>query len=367
VPELIEASGFFSADYAGARRRFRDGARSAGAGLEQLQLDCRDDAGAPLTIDIAWLGASCPSRVLIHSCGLHGVEGFAGSAIQLALLRQRPRLTGDTALALVHALNPYGMHHLRRTNEHNVDLNRNFRLPGEVLSGASDAYRNIETFLNPRSAPVFDFFVLRAAGYVLRYGRRTLTQAIAEGQYAYPQGLFYGGDRLEQGPALVLAWLREHLTGMTRVIAIDVHTGLGPHGEDTLYMRGSGAARSALEASIEDQPGTRIIDRTSHADGGYAIRGGYTRTLTALGGTGEACALLQEFGTCPPLRVLHALREENRLHHHGNPHPAHPAKRRLLEVFCPRSPRWRETVVARGVALAEAAIAALRVNQGSSD
>ena len=44
----------------------------------------------------------------------HGVEGFAGSAIQLRILDDPPQLLDEETLVLVHVLNPYGMAWLRR-------------------------------------------------------------------------------------------------------------------------------------------------------------------------------------------------------------------------------------------------------------
>ena len=41
-----------------------------------------------LTIDVAWLGADNPSRVLLRISGIHGVEAYAGSVTQLAVLGQ---------------------------------------------------------------------------------------------------------------------------------------------------------------------------------------------------------------------------------------------------------------------------------------
>ena len=78
----------FSPDYATARDRFRAAASAAGARLHSLPLEATGPDGLELTIDIAHLGAEQPDTVVLHSCGLHGVEGFAGSAIQLQLLRQ---------------------------------------------------------------------------------------------------------------------------------------------------------------------------------------------------------------------------------------------------------------------------------------
>ena len=56
----------------------------------------------------------------------------------------------------------------------------------------------------------------------------------------------------------------------------------------------------------------------------------------------------QEFGTFHALRVLAALRAENRWHHYGAGTLDHPCKRRLLEAFCPGDERWRAAVLQQG-------------------
>ena len=84
---------FFSPDYFTARDRFREAAKNADVRLEVIPLDAKGPGDKDLGIDIAWFGSENPRRVVLHSSGLHGVEGFAGSAIQLqfiANLRQLP-------------------------------------------------------------------------------------------------------------------------------------------------------------------------------------------------------------------------------------------------------------------------------------
>ncbi len=217
---------FFSTDYFTARNRFRELVGTVSGRLETISIDAKGSKGEDLSIDIAWFGVATPRRVLLHSSGLHGVEGFAGSAIQLQLMNTLPTLSKDSALIIVHVLNPYGMAWLRRFNENNVDLNRNF-LADESYNDVPPTYAQLDPFLNPQSPPATDLFTLKAGWLILRHGMPALKQAVVGGQYEYPKGLFFGGKRLEQGPEKYKTFLTLHLASAERIIAIDVHTGLG--------------------------------------------------------------------------------------------------------------------------------------------
>jgi hypothetical protein len=349
------AADYFSADYAQARRRFRAAAQSAGALVHTLPIAAVGPAGEELAMDLAWLGSPQPRRVLLHTSGLHGVEAFAGSAAQLSLLQQLPAVPHDGALILAHVLNPYGMAWSRRSNENNVDLNRNFLHDGESWSGASPLYGRIDHFLNPRSPPAFDCFRLRAAWYALRHGFRPLQQAVAQGQYTFPRGLFFGGHRLEQGPRIFLDWLQNHLAGVDYLFALDLHTGLGRWGRETLILE-PGACSTAPE-KLRAALARPLLDAAQDHAVSYRIRGGMGAILGRVLPATRVDFLLQELGTYAPLRVFHALREENRWHYHGDGNLQHPAKLRLREALCPASPEWRRRSVALGTGLARAAAA----------
>jgi len=189
---------YFSPDYSTARSRFRQMVEAAGGRLDVLPLEARGPAGESLGIDIGWFGAQNPRRVLLHSSGLHGVEGFAGSAIQLQFLDSLPPVPAETAFVIVHVLNPYGMVWMRRVNENNVDLNRNC-MGNNPYTGAPPAYVDLNSFLNPEGPPTNDLFALKAIWLIIRYGMPALKQAVAGGQYEYPKGLFFGGKGLQEG------------------------------------------------------------------------------------------------------------------------------------------------------------------------
>jgi hypothetical protein len=241
---------------------------------------------------------------------------------------------------------------LRRTNENNVDLNRNFLVNGERWEGSPELYRVLDPLLNPKSPPAHDGFRVRAPAIAVSHGFHRVKQAIAEGQYDYDQGLFFGGRELQPGPRLFSEWLQQHVAQVDYIFGVDLHTGLGRRGTDTLLSAPAdlasspGALGEALGRSLTDP------ERPSVA---YTVRGGYGAALRHLLPRARIDFLLQEIGTYPPLAILHALREENRWHFFGDGSIVHPAKLRLREVLCPAAVDWRRRAVTRGVTLARAA------------
>jgi hypothetical protein len=359
---------FFSEDYFLARDRFRNFAKTAGGQLHSIPLNAAGPNNEELTIDISWFGAPKPRRILLHSSGLHGVEGFAGSAIQLQMLQAAPALPQDAALVVVHTLNPYGMSHLRRVNENNVDLNRNFltiedKGTADRLEEVFTVYRQFDRFLNPANPPTRDFFTVKAAVLILRYGMPRLRQAVVGGQYWFPKGLFYGGQlshghadfvesERQQGAREYQTFLTTRLDGVERVIAIDVHTGLGKYGVDALL------AETQLDR-LGTIFGERVIAANLHT-GGYAAWGTLGGMVQRVAPAADVLFVTQEFGTYPAVRVVHALREENRWHHYGAGALNHPTKRMLKRTFCPDDPSWREAVLKRGQELISQAVSQLQ-------
>lgn len=345
---MSTAEHYFSPDYITARRRFGEAVAARDGRLDSLELAAKGPAREDLAVDIGWFGASNPRRVLVHSSGLHGVEAFAGSAIQLQWMEQRiPSLPGDSAIALVHVLNPYGMAWLRRFNENNVDLNRNFLAPHEEFAGAPEGYQKLDGFLNPKTPPSWDAFYLRAAYLVARHGMPTLKRAVAVGQYDYPIGLFFGGARLEQGPAMLREYMADHLAGVERIVAIDVHAGLGRFGDDRLLVDAASERTADLSKTMRTVFGERVQPLLTLGVA-YPVRGAQHNMYYRLFPDALVYFASQEFGAFNPLRVVEALRAENRWHHYCNGTIDHPAKAALREVFNPDCRTWRRLVLERG-------------------
>lgn len=234
---------------------------------------------------------------------------------------------------MVHVLNPYGMAWLRRVNENNVDLNRNFLSANDGATDLQSDYLKLDAFLNPPSPPRIDLFYLQAIWLLLHHGMSALRQTVAEGQFVKPKGLFYGGKEMEESSMLFQGYLEKRLTSPKRLIAIDVHTGLGSYGDYRLLVDATvdrARANQTMREAFRER--VQLLDSQGIA---YRVRGGQPEIYYRLFPESEVYFAGQEFGTFHPLRVLAALRAENRWHHYGAGTLDHPCKRRLLEAFCP--------------------------------
>src|SRR6478735_7539484 len=84
--ESTGASRHFAQTYAEARDKFFAGARSCGLGVETHVHPLPGRDGEMLAMDVAREGAADAKSLLVVSSACHGVEGFCGSGVQVALL-----------------------------------------------------------------------------------------------------------------------------------------------------------------------------------------------------------------------------------------------------------------------------------------
>uniref|UniRef100_A0A0G4HK32 DUF2817 domain-containing protein n=1 Tax=Chromera velia CCMP2878 TaxID=1169474 RepID=A0A0G4HK32_9ALVE len=388
----------FSSTYEEAREKFLTAAEtlkdkgSFFVDVQSFPLDIPDTTGVFIDIcQIRKKDSTQPptfSKCLVHSSGVHGVEGFAGSAVQVGFLRLLVDASvplefalsgGDAGIVLIHAVNPYGFKTLRRWNENNVDLNRNWLLgsgEGEDMTAhqkqpRNNPYAELHPIVAP-SGPVptsaaglwLDeaYMKSRSLWILLTRGRAATAQALAPGQYQSPEGLFYGGAKLEAGPEITLTYLKGvslHVSNakLEKVIHIDVHTGLGPFGWDSLL-------------SLENEEIYVEKARKVFGDGhipkdlksiAYGATGSFPAGFAEFVGRGSSLCITQEFGTKPPLEVVTSLRYENWVWQNDRRTPTdHPAKQRVLDAFYPReSPAWKSSVVCRGMTLVVQALSDL--------
>ena len=245
VSAEVLASNYFSDTYHEARTKFLTAAKAAGGNLEYYRHPFLGADSEELYIDVATFNLSGARSVLVLGSGTHGVEGFAGSAIQVGLLAEgiAKNLPSDVGLLFYHALNPYGFSHLRRFNEDNIDLNRNF-IDHDKPYPANEGYDELAWLIEPDSLSSWQDIKAKLvfAWYRLTKGKLWLQKAISQGQYNHPEGLFFGGNKEAWSNNTLQRVVERHLIAASKVVLIDVHTGLGEYG--------------AAEVITEMRPGT---------------------------------------------------------------------------------------------------------------
>jgi hypothetical protein len=359
-PAAVSLVKYFSPDYFTAKHRFLDACDRLALEHHSLAIDAPSPTAELLTIDVALRGAQRPQRVLIVSSGVHGVEGFFGSAVQLAFLEGLPREwqpPKDSAIVLIHALNPFGFAWQRRFNEENVDLNRNFLLSEQAYKGAPPLADVFRRTLKPAPWRV-NFHNVRVARLALRHGVRSFWETLPVGQYEHPDWLFYGGSEKSQSARLVDQLLPHILDRARDVVHLDFHTGLGRWANYDLLLSEDEPAEGA-DWWREHFDTTRVKESRSTGRT-YEIRGGFGSWLRERFPSCRYRFATAEFGTYSAMRVIRALTDE--LHWHsqlGHDQPDHWARRALTEAFAPRSERWRATSLAAGLALVHRAVDAL--------
>lgn len=397
----------FSKEYDQARSRFLQAAKQIeGAELYSLPIVSRsivkedknqddESVSSYYTTDIVVLPGTPNAGLVVHSSGTHGVEGYAGSAIQIAFLQawakifstqqSKPDLQERPTIILIHAVNPFGMARFRRFNENNVDLNRNGLEPHVFPEYAQHHYNreNYQRFspaFNPPHAPTlwstYVGYWQRILWLAAKHGMASLKAAMVAGQFHNPRGIFYGGARLEPSLHKLDEWLTDYLGSSQQhrrrkypvVTWLDVHTGLGPFGQDILltgalstdtddhraYLRNELRTWHPEAHTSEDESGDS--SSSSPATKGGTSQG-YENVVTIkryfvkfFDATQKPLMLTQEFGTLPIALVGRALVVENAAFQYLPPSQALTwAQRYLRPAFYPQHPRWRRMVLERGL------------------
>ena len=346
----------FSRRYAEARQKFLAAARAAGLPVQSHVHPEKGRDGEELAMDVARDGPADAPNVLIVSSACHGVEGYCGSGVQVhaladAALRARARRSG-VAVVYIHALNPYGFSHVRRTTHENVDLNRNFHDFAQPLP-VNAAYRDLHALLLPAQWPPTPDNQAAIAAYATQHGSAALQAAITRGQHEFADGLFYGGTAPTWSNQTVRQVLREHGSACKRLAWIDLHTGLGPCGlGERIYAGPDDATTLARTRRWWDGGGTTPI--TSFYDGSSTsafLTGLMWMSAPQECPQAEITSMALEYGTQPFEQVTQALRAEHWLHKHPEAPAAQAAgiKQQMMDAFYTDLPQWRSAIVQQAI------------------
>jgi hypothetical protein len=136
----------------------------------------------------------------------------------------------DTEVIIYHGINPYGMKYFKRTNEFNVDLNRNFSLNN--FSSTNEGYKKIEAFYQPKkymnSKTANLGFYSSISKIIIKNGVSTIKESSLLGQNYSPEGICYTGKEYQSSTEFMLKEIPKVMYDIKKVVWIDLHTGYGP-------------------------------------------------------------------------------------------------------------------------------------------
>lgn len=334
------------------RERFLQAAHAAGAALTHYPHPLRGPFGESLGTDVAVLGDPSASKLLVALSGTHGIEGYYGSDCQIAWLAQLAarELPADTAVVMIHLINPWGTAWQRRVNEDNLDLNRNYLdfgapLPDNIgYAGLHEIYT-----CNQLRGPQRDYADALLAARIERDGWQGVMSIVEAGQYTHPKGLFHGGAAPSWSNLTLRSIIDTHLAHAQVILGFDLHTGAGEYGHPMLLTIAEHAYPALADAQAIYGPWlyTLITGADQRSETGIAATAtGYTSQalLEALPDL-RLMPLVIECGTYPGPQVHRVLRDDHWLHLHGDPLDRAGAaiKHELLEMFYPGDPDWRAT------------------------
>lgn len=318
--------------------------------------------GETLTQDAVYIGDPHAKQVLVMLCGTHGLEGYASSALLTAFLdavgNKTIALPTGVAVVLVHAVNPYGFSYMLRTNEHNVDLNRNF-IDFSTPTPANLLYAQIHPLLCGATSPQQQQANAHALQqWISEQGKNNFFRALFDGQYDIAEGLIYGGNARQWSNHALENVAQKFLQHKDKVVFIDWHTGLGEYGQ-AFYLcfnePGSSEWRECCDMwgqdNIETKAGFDGSERPKYS--GLVFNG-----VRSFVGEARFVGAVIEFGTTPPEYTISGLQADNRLRFDTSLSDAERErlKAEAFDAFCPLASAWRQDVLQEGLRISERAL-----------
>lgn len=354
---------YYSENWSQATEKFYKSAMAHG--------DLRWCVAAGHSFDIPYVKIGDGDNHIVINSGIHGLEGYFGSAAQLMFLNEfvrnlPPRALEKYTISLIHIINGWGMENrmreVRDASGGLVDLNRNFGI---------DFARPDALPWNPKYELSHDLLVSRpdaaAKKNAIKEFRRLHLRdgawdAISHGQYAHPDGLFYGGAAPTVESRMALGIYDEIMAnGARSLTSIGLHTGLGRfdrrRGRVSAQLLVSHPSSHPNTKYFENMfPGTCVASDENAVSGPtllgdlvdclearYAPRGIPVYTADYEIGTGEFPIMSPIYKRMDMGDARYDLRHYGRI--------SHQTHRNLTESWYPSSPVWRAAALQQAYVL----------------
>lgn len=342
---MNEPTTYFSTTMTQAHAKFANAACNAGARVEVIPHPHHGPDGEVLQVAVARLGPSPASAALLVLSGTHGVEGFAGAGIQTGMLRQGMVLPEDTAVVMVHLINPWGLAWNRREDHENIDVFRNSLYCADLVA-ADPLFDVIDDAMDlphwPEHAPERDAR-MRAELTARHGGMVRLIAAVRHGQHHRPKSMSYHGNHPCWSRTVLQDVLCRQLVGCHRLAVLDIHTGFGEYGQGLVmsYDPPGDPRRERVGRWFNGAiyvPGADA-DIPPHSKSPYGFIAEWVPELAVT-------AAILEFGTFPPDEFRDIFPANHYHHIYGDPRSEQAMRvgMRYRHYFYPEEPCWIDAV-----------------------
>ena len=259
-----------------------------------------------------------------------------------------------SGILLIHSVNPYGFKYGRRVTENNVDMNRNSDTETTLYETINAGYPEVYSLINPKGkldteSFAHKFFFVRAIYEIAQKGMSVLRQAVLQGQYQYPEGLYFGGRIFEPQIVKMKPILDTICAPYKTVFTIDLHTGYGERGKMHLFpLTVEQKTKEQMETVFE---GFKID--WGDSDDFYTVTGDFVNFVGKVNAEKIFIPMTFEFGTMNSqttlgsLKSIHTMILENQGVQNGYTSSADSlkAKAGVREMYFPKSEAWRSQSV----------------------
>lgn len=340
---LSNSETLFAYDYAECRQRFLVAVEAFKGIKTQTFFPLESHQEIHIGTDVVLLGKKEAKNVIVFISGTHGVEGFCGSAIQQFFLKQLSAqlIPQDTAVLMIHSLNPWGMHWARRCDEAGIDLNRNF-VDYDHLDELDPNYNDIlATLINSQDR--YSDMLAQSE----KWGQQVFDRIFSGGQYVHKWAPFYGGQHPAHGRKVIEKVIETFQLATKNTMVIDLHTGLGPwsfgelisdhladsHGNQQAKELFGAAIANAHEGASFSVPKLGLLEYCFHQ---FMDNQGFFLTL--------------EFGTYGSAALFEVLLNDHVYWRDNQPSSLNDEaylnyRERMIEHFCPDNILWQQAVL----------------------
>jgi len=365
VPVVEENLDYFQESYNDCRAAFLEDVRVLTETYDQAEsfaIQVPGKMDEDLFVDLLYVPPLDSSdKLLVLSSGVHGIEGFTGSAVQQMFLNEilGPEVLSEMGVLILHGVNPFGFKHKRRVSENNVDMNRGSGLDASLFDSKNNGYGSLYEMLNPQGKASSGslrsrFFYMIAISKMMKESMSVLRQAILQGQYEFPEGIYFGGTDFEPQIDSLQDILPAYFSEYKTILTIDLHTGYGSR--RVLHLFPNPVEDDAIKEKTEFVFEGHSIDWGDSGDF-YSISGGFADAfLSNVNPDATYLYMVFEWGTFDTektfgsLKALQQIIIENQGYQYGYTNEAQERKikENILEAYYPSSEAWRSEVMESG-------------------